>query len=54
MIASHDMETDDAAVKLGGVGFSSREISGLVGVTEGYVRLARFRAKSKKRRKRKA
>jgi hypothetical protein len=54
LIATHDMETDAAAVRLGGVGFSDREISGLIGVTEGYVRLARFRAKSKKRRKRKA
>ena len=46
-----DMEADEASVKLGGVGFSHREIAALIGVTAGYVRLARFRAKNKGGRK---
>jgi DNA-directed RNA polymerase specialized sigma24 family protein len=46
-----DMEADEASVKLGNVGFSDREIAALIGVTAGYVRLARFRAKKKGGRK---
>jgi DNA-directed RNA polymerase specialized sigma24 family protein len=46
-----DMEADEAAVKLGNVGFSDKEIAALIGVTAGYVRLARFRAKKKGGRK---
>ncbi|MDA9421297.1 MULTISPECIES: hypothetical protein [Bradyrhizobium] len=46
-----DMEADEAAVKLGNVGFSDKEIAALIGVTAGYVRLARFRAKKKNGRK---
>jgi hypothetical protein len=50
-----DMQTDEASVRLGNVGFSDREIAALIGVTDGYVRLARFRAKSgRKQRKKKA
>ena len=51
-----DMEADEAAVKLGNVGFSDKEIAGLIGVTAGYVRLARFRSKKggRKPRKKKA
>ena len=50
-----EMDTDDASVRLGNVGFSDREIAALIGVTDGYVRLARFRAKKKgKPRKKKA
>ena len=50
-----DMDTDDASVRLGNVGFSDREIAALIGVTDGYVRLARFRAKKRgKPRKKKA
>ncbi|MET4449495.1 DNA-directed RNA polymerase specialized sigma24 family protein [Bradyrhizobium sp. GM2.2] len=55
LLVTKDMEREDAAVRLGGVGFSDREIAGILGVTEGYVRLSRFRAKgAKKTRKRKA
>ncbi|WKA30038.1 hypothetical protein [Bradyrhizobium roseum] len=46
-----DMEADEASVKLGNVGFSDKEIAALIGVTVGYVRLARFRAKKKGGRK---
>jgi hypothetical protein len=54
LLATADMDTDDAAVKLGGVGFIDREISTLLGVSDGYVRQARFRAKgTKKARKKK-
>jgi hypothetical protein len=55
LLVVKDMEKEDAAVRLGAVGFSDREIAGIIGVTEGYVRLSRFRAKgAKKTRKRKA
>jgi hypothetical protein len=57
LLVVKDMETDDASVRLGNVGFSDREIAALIGVTDGYVRLARFRAKKKggpKPRKKKA
>jgi len=54
LIVAKDMDKEDAAVRLGGVGFSDREIAGILGVTEGYVRLSRFRAKgARKTRKRK-
>jgi hypothetical protein len=51
LLVVKDMETDDASVRLGNVGFSDREIAALIGVTDGYVRLARFRAKKKGGRK---
>lgn len=51
LLVVKDMEADDASVRLGNVGFSDREIAALVGVTDGYVRLARFRAKNKGGRK---
>jgi hypothetical protein len=51
LLVVKDMETDDASVRLGNVGFSDREIAALIGVTDGYGRLARFRAKNKGGRK---
>ena len=55
LIATQTMDTDNAAVKLGGVGFNDREISVLLGVSDVYARQARFRAKgTKKARKKKA
>lgn len=55
LLVTKGMEREDAAVRLGGVGFSDREIAGILGVTEGYVRLSQFHAKgAKKTRKRKA
>jgi hypothetical protein len=53
LLVVKDMETDDASVRLGNVGFSDREIAALIGVTDGYVRLARFRAKKSGRKARK-
>jgi DNA-directed RNA polymerase specialized sigma24 family protein len=55
LLVVKDLDKEAAAVRLGGVGFSDREIAGIIGVTVGYVRLSRFRAKgAKKTRKRKA
>lgn len=51
LLVVKDMETDDASVRLGNVGFSDREIAALIGVSDGYVRLARFRSKKKGTRK---
>ncbi len=53
MIATKGMDTEDAAVKLAGIGFTAGEIAGLLSVNENYVRLAKFRKKSS-RKKRKA
>ncbi len=46
LIATRDMETDDAALKLDGVGFSSREIADLLGVGTNYVNVAKHRKKT--------
>jgi hypothetical protein len=35
LLVVKDMETDDASVRLGNVGFSDREIAALIGVTDG-------------------
>ena len=54
LIVVRDMEPDDAALKLDGVGFTAREISGLLGVGPNYVNVARHRKKgnhAKKTRK---
>ena len=40
------METDDAALKLDGIGFTAREIAGLLDVGDNYVNVARHRKKS--------
>jgi hypothetical protein len=40
-------DKEDAALKLDAIGFTSHEISGLLGVNENFVRVARHR-KSKK------
>jgi len=39
------MDTDDAAMKLLGVGFTPREISGLLGVGDNYVHVIKTRRK---------
>jgi len=55
MLVTKDMEKEDASVRLSGVGFTDREIAGILSVTEGYVRLSRFRSKgARKTGKRKA
>lgn len=57
LIVTKDLETDAAALRLDSVGFSSREISGLLGVGPNYLNVAKHRKKAsgaKKTRKRKA
>lgn len=46
LIATKGMDTDDAALKLDGIGFTAREIAGLLDVGENYVNVARHRKKS--------
>jgi hypothetical protein len=45
LIATKGMDTDDAALKLDGIGFTAREIAGLLDVGENYVNVARHRKK---------
>jgi hypothetical protein len=53
MIATKDMETDDAALKLDAIGFDAREISALLDVGPNYVNVARHRKKSAAKKPRK-
>jgi hypothetical protein len=46
LIATKDMDTDDAALKLDAIGFDAREISALLDVGPNYVNVARHRKKS--------
>ena len=46
LIATKGMDTDDAALKLAGIGFTAREIGGLLDVGENYINVARHRKKS--------
>jgi DNA-binding CsgD family transcriptional regulator len=45
------MDLDDAALQLDAIGYTSKEISALLGVTPNYVSVARYRAKKGKKRK---
>ena len=56
LIAVKGMDKDDAALALDAIGFTSREIAGLLDVNTNYVMVARFRKKNagKKARKKKA
>jgi hypothetical protein len=56
LIATKGMETDDAALKLDAIGFTSKEISDLLDVGANYVNVARYRKNTggKKARKKKA
>jgi hypothetical protein len=47
LIATKEMDTDSAALKLDACGFSAREISGLLDVGSNYVNVARHRKKRK-------
>ncbi len=51
LIATREMDTDDAALKLDGIGFNAREISTLLDVGPNYVNVARHRKKSGGRRR---
>jgi hypothetical protein len=56
LIATRRMDTDDAALKLDAIGFSSKEVSYLLDVGPNYVNVARFRRNkpAKKANKKKA
>jgi DNA-directed RNA polymerase specialized sigma24 family protein len=45
LIAIRDMDTDEAAIRLDGIGFSAREISSLLDVSLNYVNVAKHRKK---------
>lgn len=45
VIATRDMDTETAALKLDAIGFSAREISALLDVGPNYVHAARHRRK---------
>jgi DNA-directed RNA polymerase specialized sigma24 family protein len=51
LIAVKETETDEAVLRLDSIGFTSREICALLNVSPNYVRVARFRAKKGKKRK---
>jgi hypothetical protein len=43
LIATKDLDKDSAALKLDAIGFTSREIAGLLDVGTNYVNVARHR-----------
>lgn len=51
LIATRDMGTDEAALKLDAIGFSAHEISALLGVGSNYVHVARHRKKGNAKQK---
>jgi hypothetical protein len=51
---TRDMKPEDAALMLDGIGFTSREITNLLGVGDSYVRQVRFNNKKQGRKKKKA
>lgn len=46
IIATRDMEKDDAALKLDAIGFSPTEVASLLDVGTNYVQVARFRKRN--------
>lgn len=48
LIAIKGADRDEAALQLGAVGFDDKAIADLIGVSESYVRVVRFRNKRKK------
>lgn len=53
LIATRDMDTNDAALKLDAIGFSAREISALLNVGPHYVNVVRHRKKGSTTKRRK-
>lgn len=53
LIATRGMEKDDAALALDSIGFTAAEISGLLGVNNNYVMVARFRKKGGRKTRKK-
>jgi hypothetical protein len=43
LVATRDMDKDSAALQLDAIGFTSREIAGLLDVGTNYVNVARYR-----------
>jgi len=54
LIATRDMDTDAAALKLDAIGFGAREISVLLDVGPNYVNVARHRKKGRSKMPRNA
>lgn len=50
IIATRDMDKDDAALKLDAIGFSPREVASLLDVGTNYVQVARFRRRNANRK----
>uniref|UniRef100_Q07LD8 Uncharacterized protein n=1 Tax=Rhodopseudomonas palustris (strain BisA53) TaxID=316055 RepID=Q07LD8_RHOP5 len=46
IIATRDMDKDDAALKLDAIGFSPTEVASLLDVGTNYVQVARFRKRN--------
>jgi hypothetical protein len=46
MLVTKDMDKDAAAIKLDSIGFTAREISGLLDVGSNYVNVAKYRKKT--------
>lgn len=53
LIATKDMDTDAAALKLDAIGFDARDISALLDVGPNYVNVAKHRKKTKSKNARK-
>jgi hypothetical protein len=51
---TRDMKPEDSAILMEGAGFTGREITELLGVSDSYVRQVRFQRKAKKGKKKKA
>lgn len=51
---TREMKPEASALLLEGAGFTSREITELLGVSDSYVRQVRFQRKAKKGKKKKA
>jgi DNA-directed RNA polymerase specialized sigma24 family protein len=50
IIATRDMDKDDAALKLDAIGFSPTEVASLLDVNTNYVQVARFRKRNVSRK----
>jgi len=50
IIATRDMDKDDAALKLDAIGFSPTEVALLLDVGTNYVQVARFRKRNASRK----
>jgi hypothetical protein len=51
---AREMKQEDAALMLDGIGFTSKEITSILGVYDSYVRQVRFQRKKQGSKKKKA